>query len=151
MTGQVWIRVSRAHLNDPRVCAAAIAGWRVHPCVFGWCALLPKRALLVLHAPATFEAWICLQAHATALSQSVALIQVSCAYTRQNSSRSYTSSTHPTHWVPSFLLVSCYTARGLQTYLLYCRGCRWQSFRSKPLRDPLAGRWYHFLRNYTAK
>lgn len=39
-------------------------------------ALLPEGALLLLHAPATFEPGVGLQAHAAAVPQSSALIEV---------------------------------------------------------------------------
>lgn len=145
LTGWLRKRVSSAHLGDAGMCAAAIAGRSVHPRVFRWCTLLPKWALLVLHTPAAFETWICLQAHAAALPQSVALIQVSCAYTRHKSSRGYTTHT------PNTPCSALFGSGGSQTYLLCCRGCRWQSFRSKPRRDPLADRWCRFPRNYTAR
>lgn len=78
---------SATHLGDLRVGAAAVSRRGVHPArplghlkgqvgVPSPGALLPERALPVLDTPATFKPGVGFQAHATAVPQRAALIQV---------------------------------------------------------------------------
>ena len=70
--------VGISYLSDFGVGAAAVAGGGgVHPAALGRGTLLPQRALPLLHTPATLEPGVGLQTHPTAVSQRVALIQVS--------------------------------------------------------------------------
>lgn len=77
------------YLADLGVWAAAVSGGGVHPpstfrkqqCQMRTCTtgtFLPEGALLLLDTPATFEPRVGLQAHATAVSQCSALVQVCC-------------------------------------------------------------------------
>lgn len=78
----------QTYLSDLRMGAPAVSRGGVHPAstlsqlhgevgVSSTGALLPQGALLVLDAPAAFEPGVGLQAHAAAVSQSSALVQVS--------------------------------------------------------------------------
>lgn len=67
-----------AHLDDLGVRTAAVSRGGVHPSAFCRNAFLPEGALFLLHTPAALKSGVGLQTHATAVSQCVALIQVSC-------------------------------------------------------------------------
>lgn len=57
------------YLGDLGVGAAAVTTAGVHPAALVGQAVLPQSAALLRHAPATFEAWVGLQAQPTALPQ----------------------------------------------------------------------------------
>lgn len=82
------------YLGDPGVGAAAVSSGGIHPpstfrkqqCQMRICptgTFLPEGTLLVLDTPATFKPWVGLQAHATAVSQCSALVQVCCKEIRE--------------------------------------------------------------------
>ena len=66
-----------SYLGDLGVGTAAVAGGGVHPAGFRGRALLAQRALLLLDTPATLKTGVGLQAHAAAVPQGVALVEVS--------------------------------------------------------------------------
>lgn len=72
----VSVATAAPYLGDLGVCTAAVARGGVHPGALLQGALLPQRALLLLHAPAALEARVGLQTHAAAVPKRVALVQV---------------------------------------------------------------------------
>lgn len=69
----------KAYLEDLRVSAAATAVASMHPGGghIGW-AVVAQGAAALSHTPATLEAWVGLEAEATALTKGWALVEVSC-------------------------------------------------------------------------
>lgn len=74
----VWACVTTitAYLGDLGVRTAAVSGGGVHPSALWRSTLLSEGALLLLYAPAALKPGVCLQTHATAVPQCIALIQV---------------------------------------------------------------------------
>ena len=85
----VWacLIIFRAYLGDLWVCTAAVSSCGMHPSALWGSTLLSQGALLLPNAPATLKPGVCLQAHPTAVSQCVALIQVSWRRKEQEKDR----------------------------------------------------------------
>lgn len=75
--------ITTAYLGDLGVCAAAVSGCGVHPSALWGSTLLSQGALLLPYAPAALKSGVCLQTHPTAVSQCIALIQVSCRWDKE--------------------------------------------------------------------